>query len=89
MPNEIFIPGNVPSLKNSKIKTERGVFASKTVTTYLKLFGIKSFKSSSNKNGNKNVELYKRFNGKKFIDYFTKEILEKIQISNCGIFSFY
>ena len=28
----IFIPGNVPSLKNSKVKTSRGIFSSPTVT---------------------------------------------------------
>ena len=38
--NQIFIPGNVPSLKNSKIKTSRGVFASKTVKKYLQKQGI-------------------------------------------------
>lgn len=37
---ELFIPGNVPSLKNSKIKTSRGVFASKTVKKYLQKQGI-------------------------------------------------
>ena len=40
MKDEIFIPGNVPSLKNSKIKTSRGVFASKTVRKYLQKQGI-------------------------------------------------
>lgn len=37
---ELFIKGNVPSLKNSKIKTSRGVFASKTVRKYLQKQGI-------------------------------------------------
>ena len=44
--NLIFIPFNVPSLKNSKIKTSRGIFPSKTVTKYLRNLGIKSFSSS-------------------------------------------
>lgn len=40
---EFFIPGNTPSLKNSKIKTRRGIFPSKTVTKYLQSLGIKSY----------------------------------------------
>jgi len=40
---EFFIPGNVPSLKNSKIKTKRGIFPSKTVVKYLQEMGIKSY----------------------------------------------
>ena len=40
---EIFIPGNVPSSKNSKIKSKKGVFHSKTVRNYLASLGIKSF----------------------------------------------
>ncbi len=43
---KVFIPGNVPSLKNSKIKTKRGVFHSKTVTKYLRSLGIQSFSAS-------------------------------------------
>lgn len=39
----IFIPGNVPSSKNSKIKTRNGIFHSKTVQKYLKYHGIKSY----------------------------------------------
>ena len=42
----IFIPNNVPSLKNSKVKTKRGIFSSKTVTKYLRSLGIQSFSSS-------------------------------------------
>lgn len=47
----IFIRGNVPSSKNSKIK---GKFFSKTVAKYLRSFGIKSFSSRK-----KTVETYK------------------------------
>ena len=39
----IFIPGNVPSLKNSKIKTNKGIFPSKTVVKYLRLLGIQRY----------------------------------------------
>jgi len=42
----IFIPGNVPSLKNSKVKTGRGIFASPTVNKYIRSLGIQSFSSS-------------------------------------------
>lgn len=44
--NLIFIPFNVPSLKNSKVKTSRGIFASKTVVKYLRSLGIQSYSSS-------------------------------------------
>ena len=51
---EFFIPGNVPSLKNSKIATSKRVFPSKTVQKYLRSLGIKK---CSAKNG---VEHYVR-----------------------------
>ena len=40
---EFFIPGNVPSSKNSKVATSKGVFPSKTVQKYLRSLGIKSY----------------------------------------------
>lgn len=42
----IFIPFNVPSLKNSKVKTSRGIFSSKTVKKYLGKLGIQSYSTS-------------------------------------------
>lgn len=42
----IFIPFNTPSLKNSKVKTSRGVFSSATVTKYLRLLGIQHYSVS-------------------------------------------
>lgn len=39
----IFIKGNVPSLKNSKIATKRGLFMSKTCRKYLQKIGIKKY----------------------------------------------
>lgn len=51
---EYFIPFNVPSLKNGKIKTSKGIFHSKTVKKYLSLLGIKSYSSSK-----KTVEEFK------------------------------
>ena len=44
--NYIWIPFNVPSLKNSKIKTARGIFPSKTVKQYLVNLGIQSYSAS-------------------------------------------
>lgn len=41
----IFIPGNIPSLKNSKVKTSRGIFSSPTVTKFLRSIGIQTFNS--------------------------------------------
>ena len=42
----IFIPGNVPSSKNSRINTKHGSFASKTVKSDLNSLGIQSYSSS-------------------------------------------
>lgn len=42
----IFIPFNTPSLKNSKVKTGRGIFASKTVKKYLTMLGIQTYSPS-------------------------------------------
>src|SRR5690606_4150263 len=42
----IFIPNNTPSLKNSNVKTSRGVFASKTVKKYLTALVIQRYSSS-------------------------------------------
>jgi hypothetical protein len=44
--NMIFIPYNTPSLKNSKVKTSRGIFSSTTVKKYLSKLGIQSYSSS-------------------------------------------
>jgi hypothetical protein len=42
----IFIPFNTPSLKNSKVKTSRGIFSSATVKKYLALLGIQRYSVS-------------------------------------------
>lgn len=42
----LFIKGSVPSLKNSKIKTSRGVFSSKSVKKYINALGIQSYSAS-------------------------------------------
>lgn len=41
----IFIPGSVPSLKNSKVKGKNGVFHSKYVNNYLHTFNIRTYNS--------------------------------------------
>ena len=50
----VFISHNVPSLKNGKVKTSRGIFASKTVKKYLRGHGINKYSSSK-----KEVDGYK------------------------------
>ena len=39
----IFIPYNVPSSKNSKVKTAKGVFNSRTVAKYLQKIGVRGY----------------------------------------------
>lgn len=48
MKYNIFIPGNTPSLKNSKVATSKGVFPSKTVRKYMQSLGVKSYSCSRN-----------------------------------------
>jgi len=43
---KIFIPFNVPSLKNSKVKAKNGIFPSKTCKKYLQKLGIKNYSAS-------------------------------------------
>lgn len=45
-PDMIFIPGNAPSLKNSKVKTSRGIFSSPTVNKYIRSIGIQKYSAS-------------------------------------------
>jgi hypothetical protein len=42
----MFIKGNLPSSKNSRINTSKGSFNSKTVQKYLRSFGIQHYSSS-------------------------------------------
>lgn len=42
---EIFVPFNTPSLKNSKVKTSKGIFMSKTTRKYLTALGVASYSS--------------------------------------------
>lgn len=42
----LFINGNVPSLKNSKVKTSKGIFSSKAVNRYIRALGIQSYSAS-------------------------------------------
>lgn len=58
--NEIFIPGQIPSLKNSKIL---GKFTPKTVTKWLRTFGISSY-NSNRKEVNYFVRIPARYNFK-------------------------
>lgn len=82
--NEIFIPGSVPSLKNSKVKTKHGIFHSKTVGNYLREHGIKSYSSSR-----KTVEEYAR-RPNTFRPYAMqlKELLKEVSPPYCIEFYF-
>lgn len=40
---QVFIPGNVPSSKNSKAKCSRGIFHSKAVSKYLQTIGVAKY----------------------------------------------
>jgi len=42
----VWIPFNVPSLKNSKVATKRGVFMSKSCRKYLQKIGVKKYSAS-------------------------------------------
>ena len=42
----LWIGSNTPSLKNSKVKTSKGIFSSKTVGKYLRGLGIQSYSAS-------------------------------------------
>ena len=42
----VFISGNIPSSKNSKVATSKGVFHSKTVTKWLREQGIQHYSVS-------------------------------------------
>lgn len=46
MSKETFIKGNVPSSKNSKVKTSKGIFHSKTVMNYIRSLGIQHYSPS-------------------------------------------
>jgi len=41
-----FIKGNIPSLKNSKVMTKKGIFRSKTVNKYLQKIGVADYSVS-------------------------------------------
>lgn len=66
----IWIPFNVPSLKNSKIKSSRGIFPSTTVKNYMRDLGIQNYSASKKtvtsykKRPNKFEELRKEFEQK-------------------------
>lgn len=53
-----FIPGNVPSSKNSKIMTKRGIFHSKTVSKYLQKLGVKKYSAKGYENYKKRPNLF-------------------------------
>lgn len=74
--NTIFIPGNCASSKNSKIKTSKGIFHSKTVMKYLRGLGIQGYSVSK-----KTVTEYKT-KPNIFRQCFTESFLEALKTSN-------
>ena len=61
MPEEerrIFIQFNVPSLKNSKVATGKGVFHSKTVRKYLQNLGVKGYRKKEHEDYKKRPNLF-------------------------------
>lgn len=83
--NMIFIPGNVPSLKNSKVKSKRGIFASPTVSRYLRTLGIQRFSSRK-----KEVTGYVSPDRPNIVETFREEIEEmKIGKENPLFFGFH
>lgn len=58
MTKRIFIPFNCPSSKNSKVKTSRGVFNSKTVRKYLQKLGVKKYHKNEHENYKKRPNLF-------------------------------
>jgi len=70
----IWIPFNTPALKNSKIKTGRGIFSSPTVKKYLRKLGIQSYSS-----GKKIVKGYVTRSNEfeKLREQFEKSLLNK------------
>ena len=70
----IWIPYNTPALKNSKIKTGRGIFSSPTVKKYLRKLGIQNYSS-----GKKIVKGYvtRENEFEKLREQFEKALLNK------------
>ena len=70
----IWIPYNTPALKNSKVKTSKGIFSSPTVKKYLRKLGIQSYSS-----GKKTVTGYVTRPNKfeKLREQFEKALLNK------------
>jgi len=69
----LFIKGNVPSLKNSKVKTSKGIFSSKAVNKYIRSLGIQSYSSSK-----KVVKTYvtRKNEFEKTKEYFSKYLIK-------------
>lgn len=70
----IFIPGNVPSSKNSKVKAVGGIFNSPAVNTFLRSLGIQSYNSRK-----KYIKGYVDKNRPNILEGFRTEI-EKMKV---------
>jgi len=67
----IFITGNVPSSKNSKVKAKTGIFNSPAVSKFLQRLGIQAYSS-----GKKTVKGYVSLDRPNLLEGFRKEIEE-------------
>ena len=74
MVKEYFIPGSTPSLKNSKVKTSKGIFMSKTCKNYLASLNITYYSSRD-----KEVKI-KKGTTNKFLEAFEGWVVPDKQI---------
>ena len=93
---KIFIPGNVPSSKNSKVMTKRGIFHSKTVSKYLQKLGVKSYSAKGFENYVRRPNLFEEAVApmRKYLRlmepphligfYFIRDSKRKFDITNVG-----
>ncbi len=58
--SQIFIPFNVPSLKNSRVSTPKGSFHSPTVRKYLQKLGVKKYSSKGYENYKTRPNLFEK-----------------------------
>lgn len=79
--SSIFISGNVPSLKNSKIKTRKGIFPSKTVMKYLREMGVQKYSVS------KQIVVGYKTRENKFAQY--KQFFDKLDKSVPNVIEFH
>lgn len=81
---EIFIPGNVPALKNGKIKAKNGVFSAPSIGKYLRSLGIQSYNSRK-----KTVKPYVDKNRPNYFESIRKDIVNNVNRDSQTLFYFH